>query len=504
MVLFRKVLIIIFLILQILPAQSIDSMMFHHQNIFYSKHVKAVVGSRLKLLYPELNEMLLQWHYVCVPENEFTTVDTNFHYLFFGTFDSYTTLNKWLPSTFLSTKDGFLFKGEKFSDSLDALHLFTSDGNFCFTLGNSISAIKSQFSTFITISQFNIMRNYRIAYHGFLNNDNSLDSNHFYDCRALQSKQLKQYNSRYYEFYIDPALLTGEVNVDSLRSSEDKKYLDIVKICQVPISQTRIKCYVYKDFAQKYFLSATPGSGNPFEKAMESHNVGFSSVQHESIHLLAGEMSTFLAEGLMGYFYTKTDTKEWTRIRNLFDKPEDPDFERYLYKGDFDFTSEAYGSAAYFTRFLIDTYGLSKFKSASKYIFFTDAIKPVYNTTKEKLYRKWSTYFKKTCIPSGPACDLTIRVETKNLNPGEKIYITGEQPELSRWKPDGIVLDSVSQGFEKKFKFRKGKTISFKITRGSWSSEALDEEGKIPGNTILSITGDMVKTIQVNSWKDRK
>jgi hypothetical protein len=54
----------------------------------------------------------------------------------------------------------------------------------------------------------------------------------------------------------------------------------------------------------------------------------------------------------------------------------------------------------------------------------------------------------------------------------------------------------------KTFHFDEGTILSYKITRGSWDKEALDDNGNIPQNSTLEVKGDETVTIKINKWKD--
>ncbi|MDZ7626524.1 MAG: CBM20 domain-containing protein [Ignavibacteriaceae bacterium] len=70
--------------------------------------------------------------------------------------------------------------------------------------------------------------------------------------------------------------------------------------------------------------------------------------------------------------------------------------------------------------------------------------------------------------------NITIKVIADNLPEGSKIYITGNDDQMGNWQPDSIELSEIEKGkWSKSFSFIKGKKLEFKITRGSWNTEAL-------------------------------
>ncbi|HOL48873.1 MAG TPA: alpha/beta hydrolase-fold protein, partial [bacterium] len=54
----------------------------------------------------------------------------------------------------------------------------------------------------------------------------------------------------------------------------------------------------------------------------------------------------------------------------------------------------------------------------------------------------------------------------------------------------------------KTFEFEINEIIEYKITRGSWEKEALDEDNTIRQNAVLVVTGDTTIYIEVPKWKD--
>jgi len=98
--------------------------------------------------------------------------------------------------------------------------------------------------------------------------------------------------------------------------------------------------------------------------------------------------------------------------------------------------------------------------------------------------------------------NITIKIFSKNLNPSTKIYITGNTPKLGDWQPNVIELENKKNYWEKNFKIQHGELIEYKFTKGTWESEALDENGKISNNHQLRVTKDTTLTYTVNLWND--
>ena len=99
---------------------------------------------------------------------------------------------------------------------------------------------------------------------------------------------------------------------------------------------------------------------------------------------------------------------------------------------------------------------------------------------------------------------ITIRVELSVPLKVDSVYISGNQDQLGNWWPDQILLYKISpQIWQNDFSFLPGTVIEFKITRGSWASEAMYTDNySIPGNHVVKITSDTTIVIHVLNWKD--
>lgn len=99
---------------------------------------------------------------------------------------------------------------------------------------------------------------------------------------------------------------------------------------------------------------------------------------------------------------------------------------------------------------------------------------------------------------------LTIQVEVNNTPDSSEIFICGNIPELGNWRPDEIYLTKTGSNiWEKSFMLPAGKKIEYKITRGTWNTEAVRENGSIPGNNVVIINNDTIIYIKISHWKDQ-
>lgn len=106
----------------------------------------------------------------------------------------------------------------------------------------------------------------------------------------------------------------------------------------------------------------------------------------------------------------------------------------------------------------------------------------------------------------GPVRDprLTIIVRTPSGVPfGDSVYVAGNTDLLRSWRPDGMALSQEdSTTWKAILPLERNSTIEFKITRGEWITEAVLEDGSVPVNHAITLTGDTTVVINVFGWKD--
>lgn len=93
-----------------------------------------------------------------------------------------------------------------------------------------------------------------------------------------------------------------------------------------------------------------------------------------------------------------------------------------------------------------------------------------------------------------------IQVISKNLDSSDEVYIVGNKIELGKWQPDVIKLERDSTIWSKTFEFEIGTKLEFKFTKGTWGTEALNNDGEIPSNNIVNITQDTTLTYTIYYW----
>ena len=500
---------LLFSFTNIFPQNSLDNLMYSYGTKFWSVKEYIYVQGRLCDSFPgELNNYFTEWKkpssFKVKYEDQLDSTDLTKHLNFFGPVKSYKYLSRFLPSAVTITPKGFSLGKYEFTDSLDAISLITSEGNRRFQLGNSLSGVLTIWSTFADISQYIIMQKYAITHHGFLNN-NSFDQTRHYDVASLRKQQLKNYESAYYSFHYDPAIFTSKQNMDSLFHNEDIKLVDVINRLKFPFPDRKIECYLYKDLEQKYYLSATPGFGNPFPEAYQNHSVGFGPAEHESIHILTGRCSTLFAEGLVGYYYSTKDSMEWKKNNRLVS--QHPDFamkDFMLNSNNFDFSPLSYAASAHLAVYLINTYGLDKYKQMGRFDDNKRGSEEIYHQPLDSIVYGWNRFFLRNKYVLGPEREIKIKVIPINIPDTSSICIAGDISQLGAWDPSKVKLIKQNDGgWTKTFHFAEGTILLYKITRGSWDNEALDDNGNVPPNSTLDVKVDETIIIKINKWKDQ-
>lgn len=121
----------------------------------------------------------------------------------------------------------------------------------------------------------------------------------------------------------------------------------------------------------------------------------------------------------------------------------------------------------------------------------------------EKEGKKWTWQPVRVKLPEFPKHQINVIVIPETLPESSKLYITGNQPEIGKWDPAKVPLVDNSDGsWTGTFAIKENKQLEFKITRGSWDSEAASNDGKIPPNCVINVQSDTTLTIKIENWKD--
>lgn len=96
--------------------------------------------------------------------------------------------------------------------------------------------------------------------------------------------------------------------------------------------------------------------------------------------------------------------------------------------------------------------------------------------------------------------NITVRVPDKN----DEAFIAGNQSSLGNWDASKIKLVKTSD-YERRITLKVQFPIEFKITRGSWDSQAFTDQTTNDGeNIVINYVDGNVINLKVNVWNDRQ
>jgi serine phosphatase RsbU (regulator of sigma subunit) len=104
---------------------------------------------------------------------------------------------------------------------------------------------------------------------------------------------------------------------------------------------------------------------------------------------------------------------------------------------------------------------------------------------------------------SGTKKIITFKVLLPKYLPADKVYLTGNNKTLGNWDPSAVKMDKQSDSvWTKSILFEEGDKLEFKITMGSFKSEAANADGWIFDNIKLTVKRDTTIIIKVDNWKN--
>jgi hypothetical protein len=99
----------------------------------------------------------------------------------------------------------------------------------------------------------------------------------------------------------------------------------------------------------------------------------------------------------------------------------------------------------------------------------------------------------------------TVLFEITTARPlpiGQQVFVSGNQPMLGDWKPDGLPLTRMDDNtWAASAIIDPNVPLEFKVTRGTWETEALGESGAIPTNTTVAAGRSRIVGT-VHRWRD--
>jgi predicted alpha/beta superfamily hydrolase len=99
---------------------------------------------------------------------------------------------------------------------------------------------------------------------------------------------------------------------------------------------------------------------------------------------------------------------------------------------------------------------------------------------------------------------ITFTVIVPPMTPKEDVvYIAGNHPLLGNWNPGGIALKKIDDStWSRSFTFTKGQELEYKITLGSWDSQALYHSKELPANSRKIVESKDIVVIHPTNWNN--
>ncbi len=92
-----------------------------------------------------------------------------------------------------------------------------------------------------------------------------------------------------------------------------------------------------------------------------------------------------------------------------------------------------------------------------------------------------------------------------SLGVGEQVFLTGSSDELGRWNVSAVPMTRMDdKRWEAMVSLRTAEPVEFKVTRGSWETEQVNEQGGLMANHLLRPAEGGTVEIRVAGWKDER
>lgn len=306
-------------------------------------------------------------------ESKLDESDLNKNLYFYGLFNWYSNLNNFnLPVK--KTNNGFKIEKNSYTDKLNAIWLVNSDETRKLYLGNSYEAFQDK-GDWGAYDYFIINNGKRIDWGNLT--ENSFDSTRFINSLSERRKLLNENLSLEYLNIYYPSDLNADNSYFSELSKIKLMLDEVIGILQLKKPQESIQAYIYKDVIQKTSLTCHDGYGVAYPEWNEI-NVIFNGkgnngvIIHESIHILFDneiknvDNSCLLSEGVVGYAMNSIESNNsnnrYAGIKELFNEPIEKWFDERINSGRDIPSSKLYPISTAWVSFLIEEYGMEKFK----------------------------------------------------------------------------------------------------------------------------------------------
>jgi len=83
----------------------------------------------------------------------------------------------------------------------------------------------------------------------------------------------------------------------------------------------------------------------------------------------------------------------------------------------------------------------------------------------------------------------------------EPVFLSGDDPGLGSWRPDGVPLTRLADGtLHVRVKLMSGRTVHYKVTRGTWQTVEKGNEGQEVPNRRLDVGASQRVEVRVANW----
>jgi serine phosphatase RsbU (regulator of sigma subunit) len=107
------------------------------------------------------------------------------------------------------------------------------------------------------------------------------------------------------------------------------------------------------------------------------------------------------------------------------------------------------------------------------------------------------------CFSQSGKYAVTFRVISNVLTDSGEVYITGNRTELSNWNPGRVEMHrQTDSSWTITLAFPSGTHLEYKFTRGSWVTEAVNENGIEYPSFSLDVKRDTLATYHIPFWRD--
>lgn len=98
---------------------------------------------------------------------------------------------------------------------------------------------------------------------------------------------------------------------------------------------------------------------------------------------------------------------------------------------------------------------------------------------------------------------VTIKLSAPTLNDSTKVYIAGSTPRLGSWNPSAVAMESLgNRTWQISFVEAAPTSIEYKLTLGSWDTEATASDGSKMPNFSVNVVKDTVISLEVKRWSN--